>query len=357
MKRGIILAVAMLAAAGCDTSDSRFRHTVEPPVVPFGDLFASPDTIRLDTSVVIGSVSFLDVSQEGHLLVVDRISRSTHQFSASGKHIQTYLLGTCQPDHAGERVRVARFMAGGKILLVGANGAVAVLDESALCAATEYRTVRIETACARGDSVFMQVAYRPYGNPKAHAVSHDLDMLNTWRIAKPEFRWLNFFFKGMAGRSMECFTDGPYYKYSEWPDAWPVFGGGEAAQVDPVFFNKRKRDIGREVDLYERQNRIREHPTNSAIWAIDSTTRMILYTGLPKKWAAPNSIMRRGIAIVSHVEAFPAVTAAVPPYFNPIGAANGYLYRNADPETLPDGDVGNPLILRHKFIPPSDASP
>ena len=357
LKRWNILAVAMVVAAGCSTSDSPLRYTVEPPIAPFGELFAPPDTIRLDSSVVIGTVSFMDVSQEGHLLITDRTSRSTYQFSASGKHIQTYILGTCQPDHTNERVRVARFIGGGRVMLVGGDGAVAVLDESALCAATEYRHPLIEAACAIGDSVFMQARYSPYLKPVAYAVARDLEVLDTWQIAEPEFRRLNGFWKGLAGRSMECFADGPYYKYAEWPDALPVFSPGNVAQVDPAFFTKRERDIKLGPDMLERRDEIREYPTNSGIWAIDSTTRMILYTGLPNEWVPSNSIMRRGVAVVSHVGAFPAQTAIVPARFNPVGAANGYIYRNADPEMLPDGDVGNPLILRYKFIPPPKTNP
>ena len=73
LRPGIILAVAMVVAAGCATSDSPLRNTVESPIVPFGDLFASPDTIRLDSEVVVGTVDFLDVSREGHLLIADEI--------------------------------------------------------------------------------------------------------------------------------------------------------------------------------------------------------------------------------------------------------------------------------------------
>ena len=325
--------------------------------MPFGAIFASPDTVRLDTSVVVGMIRFLDVRKENQLLVVDGISENTYHFSASGKQMQTYAIGTCQPDHMGERVWLARFIGDGKVMLVGGDGSVAVLDESSNCSATEFRPNRVSGACVMGDYVAMQAWYTPFAQRKVYAVSHDLDVLDTWRIAEPEFRRLNALFTGMAGRSMECFADGPYYKYTEWSDALPVFGGGKTAQVNPVFFTKRERDIGRGPDMLERRDEIYEYPTNSGIWAIDSTTRLILYSSLPKQWAAPNSIMRRGIAVVSHVGSFPAVTAALPPYFNPIGAANGYLYRNADPEVLPDGDVGNPLILRYKFIPPKAVSP
>ncbi len=352
----IILAVAMLVAAGCAASDSPLQNTVESPIVPFGDLFASPDTIRLDSEVVVGSVSFLDVSQEGHLLIADRISKSAHHFSASGKHIQTYLIGTCQPDHADDRVKLARFIGGGRVMLLGGNGSVAVFDESGGCAATEFRLpIGLEGACAIGDSVLMQLEYTPYHKPEVHAVTRDLETLDRWQIEKPEFPRLNGLYKGFGGLSMACFADGPYYKYAEWSDALPVFSRGNVAQVDPAFFTKRVRDIGRGPDVLAMRDEINEYPTNSGILAIDSTTRMIVYSKLPIEWRLPDVLLQTGIAVVSNVGAFPARTAIVP--FYPIGAANGYVYLQADYEILPDGDFGNPLILRYKFDPPPDANP
>ena len=356
LRPGIILAVAMVVAAGCTTSDSPLRNTVESPLAPFGDLFASPDTIRLDSEVVVGIVNFLDVSQEGHLLVADRISKSTHHFSASGKHIQTYLIGTCQPDHTDDDVWLARFIGGGRVMLLGGDGSVAVMDESGGCAATEFRRpVGIEGACSIGDSVLMQPTHIPYFKPEVYAVTRDLEMLDKWQIEKPEFPQLNALWKGFAGRSMACFADGPYYKYAEWPDALPVFIRGSVAQVDPVFFTQRDRDIRRGSDLLTKRDEIHEYINNSGIWAIDSTTRMIVYSQLPIEWRLPDVLLQTGIAVVSNVGAFPARTAVVP--FWPIGAANGYIYRKADNKMLPDGDFGNPLILRYKFVPPPDANP
>ena len=61
--------------------------------------------------------------------------------------------------------------------------------------------------------------------------------------------------------------------------------------------------------------------------------------------------------MVSHVGAFPASAAIVPPRLNQAGTANGHVYREADLEIFPDGEVGNPLILRYKFISPSGAIP
>lgn len=350
------MAVAMMMAAGCATSDSQLRDTVESPMAPFGDLFASPDTIRLDSEVVVGTIDFLDVSREGHLLIADRISMRAHHFSASGKHIQTYLIGTCQPDHADDRVKFARFIGGGRVMLLGGDGSVAVFDESGGCAATEFRyPIGLEGTCAIGDSVLMQPGYLPFFNPEVQAVTRDLEMLDVWQIEKPEFPWLNRIYKGFGGRSMACFADGPYYKYAEWSDALPVFSRGNVAQVDPVFFTKRVRDIRRESDLLTKRDEINEYPTNSGIMAIDSTTRMIVYSKLPTEWRLPDVLLQTGIAVVSNVGAFPARTAVVP--FYPVGAANGYVYREADHEILPDGDFGNPLILRYKFVPPPDANP
>ena len=356
LRPGIILAVAMVLAAGCTTSDSPLRNTVEPPLAPFGDLFASPDTIRLDSEVVVGTVDFLDVSQEGHLLIADKISLSTYHFSASGKHIQTYFIGTCQPDRTDERVWLARFIGDGKVMLLGGDGSVGVMDESGGCVATEFRSpIGIEGACAIGDSVLMQPGYIPFFKPEVYAVTRDLERLDMWQIEKPEFPRLNALWKGLAGRSMECFADGPYYRYAEWSDALPVFDRGSVAQVDPVFFTERVRDIGSEPDLQAKVDAIHEYPTNLGIMAIDNTTRMIVYTRLPIEWRLPDVLLQSGIAVVSNVGAFPARTAVVP--FTPIGAANGYIYRKADNEILPDGDFGNPLILRYKFVPPPDANP
>ncbi|MXY07125.1 MAG: hypothetical protein F4Y61_00585 [Rhodothermaceae bacterium] len=357
LRPGIILAVAMAVATGCSTSDSPLRNTVESPIAPFGDLFASPDTIRLDSEVIVGSINFLDVSQEGQLLVTDNISKSTHHFSASGKHIQTYLIGTCQPDHAAERVNFARFIGGGEVMLLGGNGLVAVFDESGGCAATEIsRPVGIDGACAIGDSVLMQLEHAPFFSPEVYAVTRDLERLDTWQIEKPEFPQLNTLYKGFRGRSMACFTDGPYYKYAEWSDALPVFSRDNVSQVDPVFFTKRVRDSGRPgTDLLTRQDEINEYPSNVAIMAIDGTTRMIVYLRLPIEWRLPDVLLQSGIAVVSNVGAFPARTTVAP--FWPKAAANGYIYRKADNEILPDGDYGNPFILRYKFVPPPDANP
>ena len=70
----------MVVAAGCATSDSPTRNIVESPIALFGDLFASPDTIRLDYEVVVGTVDFLDVSQKGHLLITDEYLKECASF-------------------------------------------------------------------------------------------------------------------------------------------------------------------------------------------------------------------------------------------------------------------------------------
>ena len=191
-------------------------------------------------------------------------------------------------------------------MLLGGDGSVGVMDESGGCVATEFRNpIGIEGACAIGDSVLMQPGYIPFFKPEVYAVTRDLEMLDMWQIEKPEFPRLNALWKGFRGRSMACFADGPYYKYAEWSDALPVFSRDNVAQVDPVFFTKRDRDIRPGTDLLAKRDDINEYPTNSGIFSIDSTVRMIVYSRLPTEWRLPDVLLHSGIAVVRQCGSVP----------------------------------------------------
>jgi len=40
-----------------------------------------------------------------------------------------------------------------------------------------------------------------------------------------------------------------------------------------------------------------------------------------------------------------------------MAAANGYMYSVGDNESVSDGDVGNTVLHRYNFIPPTDDAP
>ena len=86
--RAILLLLVTVLLGGC-TPDPQYQ-VVEPPLVPFEELFVLEDTISLDPSVIIGRISFMDISTEGNLLITDGISDSVFLFSPTGEHIRSY---------------------------------------------------------------------------------------------------------------------------------------------------------------------------------------------------------------------------------------------------------------------------
>ena len=161
MKQGVAGVITFLMLSRCGAHEPRFMNSIELAIEPFEKLFALQDTVRLDTLAVIGTVSFLDVSREEHLLIADEMSRSTYQFSAVGQALSRTNIGTCQPDRRDVGIRLARFLSSGRIMIVGRGGSVAIIDESGDCAATLVRPGGIESACEIGDSVLIQAVYVP----------------------------------------------------------------------------------------------------------------------------------------------------------------------------------------------------
>ena len=84
---------------------------------------------------------------------------------------------------------------------------------------------------------------------------------------------------------------------------------------------------------------------------------MVVYSNLDNRWqpeGLEDTRIRRGISVASNAgQFFPRSTISS---FRPVAAGYGYAYRRGNHELLPDGDVGNPLILRYRFIPPDSES-
>lgn len=67
----------------------------------FEDLFTPVDTVRFDASVLIGQISFIDLSNQGEFLVTDEITRVLYIFAASGRHVRTIEISQCNPETVG----------------------------------------------------------------------------------------------------------------------------------------------------------------------------------------------------------------------------------------------------------------
>ncbi|MDE2835028.1 MAG: hypothetical protein OXM02_10985 [Bacteroidota bacterium] len=343
----------VLIMSGCTSSPTPNRQVVEAPLVPFGDLFVLQDTIRLDPAVVVGSVDFLDINQEGQLLVTDRISGGTYLFDALGKKARMFSADTCLPE-TEDSPYSGRFVGGEHFLLVGSGGSVVLFDASGRCIASQSMTDRpmewATAACSVNDTLFVLPDFIPVSPPVVVAYSLDYERLGTTGIDGPAFPVLNTTSRGFWGRAMECFDDGPYYKYLEWEDARPVRPYDSLAQVHPTFFARRTEDLPGDVGALDRVDALRAFPINAGLYGIDGQTRMVVYWDLHEKWHI-ESQQYIGIGVVSNAGRFPArstLSSVVP-----IGAANGYIYSVGANELMSDGDVGNPVLIRYKFIPPS----
>ena len=96
-----------------------------------------------------------------------------------------------------------------------------------------------------------------------------------------------------------------------------------------------------------------EYPMNFGVFKIDRQTRLVAYW-IPREQLAATPGTRLGFVVASNIGAFAARSTMSP--IDPVGAADEYIYGYGDNEQMPDGEVANPVLLRYKFIPPSDAS-
>ena len=349
---GFVL-VGMMLLSACSSRVERPSEKVEPPLVPFGELFVFADTLRLDDALVVGNIMFMDISRNGHLLLSDWIGNAVHLFDMEGSYQKTFRHDACLPERAGQ-VSSARFGSDGTFVSMGVGGQIVVFDALGRRLAADVQAVRSLAGCTIGDTIHMLPAFLPFAQRKSVAYSMDLVEIASAKLVPPRFPRLNTVSGGFPGRAMDCFEDGPYYTSYGLADAMPVRATGNRVQIRPAFFDERPSDIPQTESRQELHEAIRSHSVNSGVYAIDSRTRMVVYLGLPDKWHT-DSQRPSGLGIASNIGHFPARSTLSP--FVPLGAANGYIYTLGDSEILPGGDVGNPVVLRYRFVPPSDASP
>ena len=202
---------------------------IDLPLVPFEELFAPEDTIRLDSSVIIGRIDHLDVSDSGELLVADGVSNNFVLFSAEGEHIRTYDLSTCLPGARISRPSVAQFLQEGHLLLSQWD-ATAVINLDGTCVASKVRLLPFVSAgCVHGDSIFMYSA-QDSRDRAVWVYSDSLENLGKIPIPNTDHVYLNE--RGL-GQSIGCFKDGPYHVYMESMDAKSVYFPGKTRTHRP----------------------------------------------------------------------------------------------------------------------------
>ena len=230
MSGGMLLLLAMLASA-CG-SDQPGQNLVRSPVVAFGELFAAHDTVRLDPSVLVGTIGFLDVNARGELLISDHIGRGIHRFSPSGIHLKSYSREDCLPDEANFIPMTSRFIGDSKVITHKFGGAATVFDAEGNCVSAARQLERLSRAiCTHHDSVFVQSNY-VQDEATLKVYSPSLEALGELEIDPPRLVRLNQVFVGQWGRSVECFDDGPYYIYAENVDGMAARSSGPRFEPD-----------------------------------------------------------------------------------------------------------------------------
>ena len=346
-----VLGILLLVSA-CSIPVERTQEEVSAPLVPFGDLFVLEDTIRLDPSVIVGHVDFVDFGPEGAFLASDLQSNEVHLFTAAGEHSRVLDPATCLPERSG-LVRSARFVPPDRIFSLGAGGEMVVFTAEGDCVAAQVPRQAAKSACASGDTLHILPRLMSRRKHNTIAYSIDLNQIGSTRIALPKHPLLYQIYSSMGGRSIECFNDGPYYVDAGRADATPIRSPQNFAPARPPFFVERKGSLSSGGDQASLVLEVIKYPMNSGVLKIDGQTRLIVYH-IPREQLAAIPEARSGFVVASNVGEFAARSTMSP--VSPVGAADGYIYSVGDNVQMPDGDVGNPVLLRYKFTPPSDVS-
>ncbi len=311
--------------------------------------------MRLDPAILIGQIAFIDVNQNGEILVTDHQADLTHLFSSSGEHLQSYSAFACLSDDVHFYPWSTRFLGDEHVIAMQFAGPAVVFNIDGSCHAnTKMLMPYAKAICTREDSIFaQQVSIEEQAT--ANVYSPMLEKIEELLIEPPRLVYLNMNFAGQRGRTIDCFDDGPYYLYAESMDAIPVRSNSSRIQYRPDFFEWRPEDL-LSTPLHDRNNRRRrkEYLSAIAVFALDGSTRMLSYSDLKSQWHTKDldADQQLGLSISSNSGQFPARSTISSVY--PQGAGNGYFYAIGENERLPNESYGNPVILRYKFIPPNE---
>ena len=347
MRNQVTLMLIALMGIGCRPESDEIR-VVRSQMVSFSELFQPVDTIRVDASVLVGHYTFIDVDEAGNLLITDEAGQITHLFSATGMHLTSYSVPDCVPDEGDFLPASSRFLGGGRIVVMSRGQGAAVFDRGGDClVGTRLWNMYSKSICTQEDSIFMHLK-DPRETTSVSVYDSTLAHLTDIQIRSPRLTMLNLTHSGLPGRSIECFDDGAHYHYIEDMDSWPVRVDNSRIRYQPDFFRRRPNDVSGIPPIEQ----ILEYPMGIGVFALDKSTRMVPFIYLDREWMrwSEESGHLIGISVASNTGQFPGRSTIS--HVWPISAGNGYFYAEGEHEPLPDGEVGNPILIRYRFVPP-----
>ena len=346
----LLIFLLAISAAGCLLENTKVA-TVRSPLVPFDELFVLQDTLRLDPIMLIGQVAFLDVSEREEILVTDHLANSAYLFSPSGSYIRSYSAPECLPDDADFYPWSTRFIGDGRIMTMRFAGGAVIFEADGTCFAEKRMLMPWAKAfCTYKDSIFAQQVHFEE-QAMANVYSPMLETIGEVPVEPPRLTFLNTYFAGQRGRTIDCFDDGAYYIYAESMDATPVESSLSRIQYEPDFFEWRPRDFP-DASPENKLELQKEYPSTIAVFALNGSTRMVVYVDLDSRWSTSDVRAGEGfgLSVASNSGQFPARSTISP--VHPLAAGGGYFYAVGEHESLPNGEIGNPVILRYRFISP-----
>ena len=334
----------------------------------FDELFALEDTIRLDPSVLIGSISVLKVSSRGELLVQDDQSNALHLFSPDGTHLRALSITDCNPEAELEGFGShSTFLDDSRILAITSKGAM-IFDHSGQCVESstdDSFVTNTWAACSFRDTIFaMPRTIRDSTHISAY--SSDLTLIKRFPLPAARFPRRSSIYLPYSGLTIGCFGDDVWWVYGEDFDATPRLRRSGYARYEPAFYRPRKNDYP-ELPLVDQSNwnevnRIliqaeSEASSVQGMFALDKAVRLVLYLGIDADdeaatdaSATGHSVM--GALVASHDGAFDGVTTLVPDM--PDAAGHGKLYYTGAPEASGNDELANPFVVMYRFLQPGD---
>ena len=358
LDRGIVagLVLAGLLTEGTPRfNDSSDEMVYASELVPFEDLFVLEDTLVLDASVLLGDIFFMDVDTDGSILVTEFQWELAHLFAPTGQHQASFSMDACYPSDFGFSPWTSRFADDDRIILTTLQGVIVIFDRSGNCLAAKKTVATIMSFCTLGDSMYTLRWPAELGPSTSIMDAHSLDLESSREVVlePPEFYRLNSIHRGISGRDIACFDGGPWYMYHEDMDARAVYGNSWKAKARPEFFVKRDQDIPAGLGILEAQEIMDAFPALRGLYALDKDVRLGVFHPIDEAYRLENVTGRKvsGLSIVSNSNQFNAVSTI--PYKIPKTAGNGYLYFLGEHVPMENGEVGNPALLRYRFILPT----
>ena len=337
----------LLCIGACQSSGSGYR-VVESGFMEFEDLFTLVDTVRLDASVLIGQMGFVDLSDRGEFLVTDAINRELHVFSASGGHVRTIEISRCNPEDDGNLLST-RFLKNGSMIATTVWGVYSINADGSC----NQRILNIERSrpsfCERQDTVYF---LNPDSRPtQIYVYSPESGVVRNYDgIRQPKFPRLTAVKRGYLGRQIACFERGVFYRYAESSDGEPLWPESDPVVVhQPISYRSPDQDLrskGMNNMTSELQELALEYTYSDGIFELDDRHRMVTFQ-------YPAEIN----AIIVNMDTETSVSTSIDRSEFLMFVKDGRLYKLGGYEQLPSGELGNKVFKVWQFHPFESSDP